>query len=675
MKQRAWIAFILILILLSALAAPVSASGSISSNEAFLDACSVFRAGRTEKFEISLSKAFWESLSGNDFKELSILVLEAGIADYKMQYTASGDLFLESVVWTEPHVSECATEQEFRKSIQNDIAEGLPSFQFVIRDSNLYDRLIQQGGLYAYAALCGIENLQVRSTAEAPYIIWVDELQPFRIPWYTVSSQEEWTLGIETMASQNADHFYLIMEPEIALTLQNDETLLKRLEACSPMVSWKSSVTGDYTRHEFTDVVYTTEPRIYCETEDRIVEAIRQMGASGISAFRLVLPPDLYVSASENDFAKIQELEADAGMSSCNLSYDPNLCMFNYADALIHTDAHKLSTAEEVFSVLNASVDDGSQDIFLFCTPELYSFLIGSMTADSGSSEKLIPLGDAIVHAGISNYKYTCSQASHLITVKVESLFPGTKILKAAASGQTSSLTARETETMAAARRIADQCGSADALTTARRIHDALCRLIVYTDDESTDEDDNAIGALLNGQANCDGYADAFFLTGSLAGLEIRYQHGDSYQKDPDEHYKDVTHLWNLIRINGTWRLVDVTWDDQERGPAYTWFNLGEDRAHLMHLWNKAMSVPLLEETVLSERPENEYLIPDSASEAPAVRDAQAKKYPSFSLVFPGGNPSGKEEILETLKLSLAGSFSYDWNEYMRTMTVWPESH
>ena len=668
-KLRIPVVLMLILCISAYIIMPATASGVINNAEELLDAFAGYREQQTGKFEVALSMPYFNSLSANNFLELSVLLIEAGLTDYHMQYTNNGDLFLEDVVWTEPHVTECVSEQHFRRALENYLADGLSAFQFVVRDKDLYDRLITQGRLYSYAAMCGIENLQVRSTADVPYIIWIDNLQPFSIPWYTVHSQEEWFQAVESMTARNADHFSLILEPDFAETLNHDEDLLKLLEACSSLAEWKSSRSLDGCRYDFHDVVYTNEPRVYCETELAFVEAIRQMGASGINAFRLILPRELYEEVSRDNFAKMQALEADAGMSSCDLQYDSNLRVLIYANAVIHSDATKLSTAGDACAFLRDSVANGNRDITLFCTPELYSYLIGDISSDNGFTEKLSPLGDAVIHAGISEYNYSCSQASHMISVKVEAFYPGMKIVCAISTGSVSSLSDREIETMTTAQQLAELCRADDALTTARQVHDALCKRITYLIDDSTDEDDNAIGALLNGQANCDGYADAFFLVGSLSGLEVRYQHGDSYEKDPDEKYKDVTHLWNLIRISGTWRLVDVTWDDREDDPVYTWFNLGADRAHMMHIWNEEMSVPLLAETDLSERPANEYFIRNLSSAGSIAAEAARAGFRSFSLVF--DDPSvEKEDITSILENAITGSFSYEWNEYMRTVTV-----
>lgn len=191
-------------------------------------------------------------------------------------------------------------------------------------------------------------------------------------------------------------------------------------------------------------------------------------------------------------------------------------------------------------------------------------------------------------------YLYTYSE-DLLIKVQVSARYPGTRIVNAVREDDYLGLSQRERETLYAAMELADDCRRSDPLDTALAVHDALCERIVYTDDAATEEDDNAIGALLDGRANCDGYADAFYLAGTLAGLEVRYQHGSGRRDEADADSGEVSHMWNLIMIDGTWRMVDVTWDDQESGTIHTWFNIGAEQARKTHVWDEENSPPLLE--------------------------------------------------------------------------------
>ena len=70
-----------------------------------------------------------------------------------------------------------------------------------------------------------------------------------------------------------------------------------------------------------------------------------------------------------------------------------------------------------------------------------------------------------------------------------------------------------------------------------------------------------AYSAIVLGKAQCSGYADAFLQTAKLCGLETRYV----YNK---------THAWNLIKLDGDWYHVDVTWEDPIGSNAYGFGNL-----------------------------------------------------------------------------------------------------
>ena len=93
-------------------------------------------------------------------------------------------------------------------------------------------------------------------------------------------------------------------------------------------------------------------------------------------------------------------------------------------------------------------------------------------------------------------------------------------------------------------------------------LHDALVRRVTY---EETDDSlgvtlqDTALGALLYGRAECDGYADAFYLLATLAGFETRMISG---QADNGSGEGFGSHMWNLIWWENGWYHVDVTWDD-----------------------------------------------------------------------------------------------------------------
>lgn len=75
-------------------------------------------------------------------------------------------------------------------------------------------------------------------------------------------------------------------------------------------------------------------------------------------------------------------------------------------------------------------------------------------------------------------------------------------------------------------------------------------------------ENATAYSCIVNGRAQCSGYADAFLQTAKACGIDARY----IYNK---------THAWNLVKLDGDWYHVDVTWEDPiGSGNSYGFGNL-----------------------------------------------------------------------------------------------------
>jgi len=162
--------------------------------------------------------------------------------------------------------------------------------------------------------------------------------------------------------------------------------------------------------------------------------------------------------------------------------------------------------------------------------------------------------------------------------------YPGMRIADAWLHGNADTLTETERETLAAAQKIVREAlDEADSLLSFElAIHDALCRHISYSygdlyydiEDGGIPSHLTAIGALLEGSANCQGYADAFYLTATLAGFDVNYQNGYSFGE---------RHVWNTIQLEDSWYIVDVCGDDTQGDDLnpdvanYCYFNAGRD--------------------------------------------------------------------------------------------------
>lgn len=84
-------------------------------------------------------------------------------------------------------------------------------------------------------------------------------------------------------------------------------------------------------------------------------------------------------------------------------------------------------------------------------------------------------------------------------------------------------------------------------------LHDALAQTCVYG--KST-QSDNAYGALVEGTAMCEGYAEAYLYLARRAGMNAMCVPGTTGT--------DTKHMWNIAEIGGRYYNIDVTWDDDE---------------------------------------------------------------------------------------------------------------
>lgn len=97
-------------------------------------------------------------------------------------------------------------------------------------------------------------------------------------------------------------------------------------------------------------------------------------------------------------------------------------------------------------------------------------------------------------------------------------------------------------------------------------------------------------GGLVNRTAVCLGYATTFQLLMDLAGIECITVVGAAHASRED-------HGWNMVRLNGNWYCVDVTWDANSRERRHTssqekdwkFFNITSDEmAATDHQWDYA---------------------------------------------------------------------------------------
>lgn len=87
----------------------------------------------------------------------------------------------------------------------------------------------------------------------------------------------------------------------------------------------------------------------------------------------------------------------------------------------------------------------------------------------------------------------------------------------------------------------------------------------------------SAYGALVEGKAVCEGYAKAMQLLLAAADIPATVVSGYSAANN-------TAHMWNLVAINGEYYYLDPTWNDDEKHPHYTYFNVTSKTLQRTHI-------------------------------------------------------------------------------------------
>ncbi|MDO5155219.1 MAG: transglutaminase domain-containing protein [Eubacteriales bacterium] len=116
-------------------------------------------------------------------------------------------------------------------------------------------------------------------------------------------------------------------------------------------------------------------------------------------------------------------------------------------------------------------------------------------------------------------------------------------------------------------------------------LHDYLTTHCVYSEDANQGPDSDiyrAYGALVNGNAVCNGYAEAMQILLMCAGVNTKFVTGKA---------GNVDHAWNLVELDGQWYHMDATWDDpkpdQGQRLLHPYFNVTDEIMGESHIWNR----------------------------------------------------------------------------------------
>lgn len=241
-----------------------------------------------------------------------------------------------------------------------------------------------------------------------------------------------------------------------------------------------------------------------------------------------------------------------------------------------------INTATGLRDYLRSQKEAGCSDFSFYYTP----------TTVNVSSENLARVGGYF-------YVHTQVEGDYCTVHVVE--YPGERMVDAWRSGDHSALTESEAQALQIALSLVAQAReeSSSQFDLERRLFDLFRSHVIYND-SSTDIPDpmnpprhlTAVGALVDGSANCQGYADGFYVLASLAGFRVERMHVD---------IPEGGHTVNVIYLDGAWYVVDCTYNDLDDPSgvqiSYARLNVGKDKCLRYSWWEEVERYPIAQLT------------------------------------------------------------------------------
>ena len=214
----------------------------------------------------------------------------------------------------------------------------------------------------------------------------------------------------------------------------------------------------------------------------------------------------------------------------------------------------EVATQEDLVAVLRWMIHDGASIVKL-----------DSLALSDGEIEETV--------SQFSNYFEAYGVDAETVRLGVR-FKPGLKALLALEAGIADQLEGDEREVADQANAVIDRLIGPDMTDVEKElaIHDYISAHCKYQSNGAGEDVGNAVGFFRDGRCSCAGYVDTFRLLAKLAGLEVETIGGPTTRDMPGEK----GHAWNLVRLDGLWYAVDLTWDDMLGSSAaeHMFFNL-----------------------------------------------------------------------------------------------------
>jgi transglutaminase-like putative cysteine protease len=177
-------------------------------------------------------------------------------------------------------------------------------------------------------------------------------------------------------------------------------------------------------------------------------------------------------------------------------------------------------------------------------------------------------------------------------------------------------------------------------------------------------------GVLIEGKGVCDSFSKAFLMLASKAGIECLIVQGTA---------RGNKHSWNLVRIDGSWYHLDVTYDDpvsQKKEVTHDYFNLTDDIIAVNHKW-KRDTVPACTSSEENWFEVEKLVVQDFSNLRTILKASFDHRLPNICERIINFNPSTFETELqaaidttETRAKSKVAGYSYSYDNDIGTLTL-----
>ena len=393
------------------------------------------------------------------------------------------------------------------------------------------------------------------------------------MPAHTYCTTEDQVLSALRSASNGSVNIRVSSGLYAKLTA-NDFRLLHELEGKAGLDSRRMSYYSSSRLFLYTEVKYAANFS-QVSTISQVKQLMSSYRTQNKTEYTIQCTASLYKQLTKNNFEQMYLIEGACGFSDRNLSYNDSKYTFYYSQIVYASNFTSVQTLNEFKQCMYDRTQNLTGEFTIHCTAELY---------DQLSRDSFQLTNDIESNCGIYQRQMTYSNSNKTIHYTNIEYHPGFYVARCIRLGRTGQLTGKKLTLYREAKSILQQINPSrysDKVELQFALQDAIMDRTVYYKGYTAGEQDTAIGALLNGRCECDGYADAFYLLADMAGFDVHFQTGQDY-KDGENH------LWNIIRHNGKWYFTDLTWCDDDDGfSSHMYTNIGRDIAATAYRWNE----------------------------------------------------------------------------------------